>query len=119
MLNCTNLQKKRYADVNQRSGCRGAETMVISLYPLSFPLNRDASLSERSERSVFKPKVVYSLLHLHCLDTIALQQGVDTRLAAAELTIEVGGGLGAPSLKDMFAEEGGCLLVEDRAVLLL
>lgn len=37
MLNCTNLQKKRYADVNQRSGCRGAETMVISLCSCIFP----------------------------------------------------------------------------------
>ena len=63
--------------------------------------------------------MVYSLLHLHSLDTITLQQGVDGRLSSAELTIEVGGRLGAPSLKDMLAEEVGCFLVEDRAVLLL
>ena len=47
-LNCTKLQvircltaqickKYRYADVNQRSGCRGTETMVISLCSVIFP----------------------------------------------------------------------------------
>ena len=47
-LNCTKLQvvaaltaqickKNRHADVNQRSGCRGAETMVISLLSYIFP----------------------------------------------------------------------------------
>ena len=37
MLKLHKLQKKRYADVNQRSGCRGTETMVISLCSVIFP----------------------------------------------------------------------------------
>ena len=67
-------------------------------------------------KSIF---AIVSLLYFHSLDTIALQQGVDGRFAASELTIEVGGRFGATALKDMLAEESRCLLVEDRAVLLL
>lgn len=51
-LNYIKLQKDRYTDVNQRSGCRGTETMVISLLSYIFP-DKSGCKPQRMQRVVF------------------------------------------------------------------
>ena len=56
-------------------------------------------------------------LQFYNLDTISLEQRIDSRFTSAETAVEVSGFLRAATLKNMLAEEFGRLLVEDRAVL--